>query len=123
MPVNNEELVEAILRPIDEALQSQGITPTYLVKKLKRELNAKETKTIKVKGEITDTLPGSYRVIAATEEETVIAANFIDWRTRQQARKDAHALRGDYPGPGGPDGEGQWTITLNFGGKKNEEES
>jgi hypothetical protein len=46
----NDHALEAILRPFYDALAGSGITPEYLVRKLKAELNAKETKTIKVKG-------------------------------------------------------------------------
>ena len=56
-----------------------GITSTYLIKKLKRELNAKETKFFQHEGRV-------------VESENVIA-----WGIRQRARQDAHKLRGDYP--------------------------
>jgi hypothetical protein len=81
MPVSNDELVEAILRPIDEAFKSSGITPTYLAKKLKRELNAKENKAQIPKG----------------ENEFVYSKNMIAWDVRQKARQDAHQIMGDYP--------------------------
>lgn len=81
MPVSNDELVEAILRPIDEAFKSQGITPIYLAKKLKRELNAKETKAQIPKGEM----------------EFVYSKPLVAWDTRQKARQDAHQIMGQYP--------------------------
>jgi|GEM_PF-2106664 hypothetical protein len=62
-----------------KALEAQGITTPYLVKKLKRELNAKTTKFFQHEGKV-------------TAERSV-----VDWSTRQKARMDAHTLRGDYP--------------------------
>lgn len=66
----------AIFEPF---LESEGITPAYLAKKLKEELEAEETKMFAHQGEI------------------ISKENVIDWTTRQRARQDAHKLRGDYP--------------------------
>ena len=61
------------------ALEKQGLTFDYLAKKLKRELNAKETKFFQKDGFV-------------KEQHDVVA-----WDVRQRARIDAHKLRGDYP--------------------------
>jgi len=98
--VTSDEIVEALLRPIDEALQETGLTPKYLTKKLKRELGAKKTTHIKVRGVIdkeSTTLPRGIKIISESSDETVIAISQIDWGTRQKARIDTHKLRGDYP--------------------------
>lgn len=42
MPVSNDELVEAILRPIDKAFKSQGITPVFLAKRHKDLMNSED---------------------------------------------------------------------------------
>lgn len=62
-----------------DILDEGGITDVYLQRKLKRELNAKETKVFNNKGEIVCSKP------------------MIAWEIRQRARQDAHKLRGDYP--------------------------
>lgn len=111
MTVTADDMVEAVLRPIMEALKDQGLTPAYLTKKLKRELNAKVTKRTKVKGAIhPDNLAKGHKIVAESgvithlkdgeetygDGDTVIQTNEIDWPTRQKARQDAHKLRGDY---------------------------
>jgi hypothetical protein len=74
-----EELLASLDRPIIQALDSEGITDDLLARKLKEELEAKETKTFQYKGD----------VIESKEK--------IAWDVRQRARQDAHKLRGDYP--------------------------
>lgn len=78
-----EEIKESILKqlnsPIIEALDNEGITPSYLAKLLKKELEAKQVKVFQHQGKI------------ITSEE--LAALDI----MQKARQDAHKLRGDYP--------------------------
>jgi len=64
----NQDALRGLDNPLIEAFENEGITLKYLTKKLKRELNAKET----------------------TDKR-------IAWKIRQEARKDAHKLRGDYP--------------------------
>lgn len=97
---------------IDDALINQAIDAPYLAKKAKRELNAKETKLIKVKGAITqDQLPKGFKVIATSgllshgedgeqvfgDGETVIRYDPAAMGIRQRGRQDVHKLRGDYP--------------------------
>ncbi len=65
--------------PILEALDKQDITCDDLAKKLRAELDSKETKFFAHQGQV-------------IEQEDV-----INWATRQKARMDAHKLRGDYP--------------------------
>ena len=95
--------VEAIANPVHEALRGQGITPEMLAKKLKQELNAEETKTLKYKGIIDQSdLPRGFKIIGTGQDEdgnteTHVMYNVVSWRTQQEARKDAHKLRGDYP--------------------------
>ena len=76
-----DEIKKGILKP-DEKLQKfdeHGITEDYLLGKLKEELEAEETKFFHQKGKVVET------------------KNVIAWGTRQDARKDAHKLKGDYP--------------------------
>lgn len=112
--------VEAIGNPIHQVFRESGITAEYLVKKLKKELNAERTVLQKVKGlaEVPLTPTGKpkkgLKIVTTTgfiekrfvdgdiekeftDGETVIAINMTDWTTRQKARIDAHKLRGDYP--------------------------
>ena len=79
MPVSNDELIQAIMTPMSQALGNEKITPTYLAKKLKRELNAKEIKAFHGK----DGIEYSNKLVA--------------WSVRQKARQDAHKLLNHYP--------------------------
>ena len=64
---------------MEKPLAQAGVTSKYLAKKLKAELEAKETKFFQHEGEVT------------------AKRNVIAWSVRQRARQDAHKLRGDYP--------------------------
>ena len=82
-----------------------------ITKLLKRELKAKITKLIKIKGAVSPDQLGKGRRIVSTsgtiiqtkdkdsfgDGETVIEWDEIAWDIRQRARMDAHKLRGDYP--------------------------
>ena len=85
-----EEMIEATLRPIVQAFDASGITPSYLVRKLKFELNYKQPLIIKKKDETDPEHPVVYE-----EEVKVLTPKAM--MIRQDARKDAHKLRGDYP--------------------------
>ena len=78
-PVTLEEMRWKNGKTMREFLERSGITPEYLIEKLKKELDATETKSFQFQG---DTF----------ESEEKIA-----WDVRQRARQDAHKLRGDYP--------------------------
>jgi len=67
MSVTAEYINEKLAFPFNLIMDSEGITAEYLAKKLKEELNA-------------------------TKDE-----QSPDWKIRQEARKDAHKLRNDYP--------------------------
>ena len=67
--------------PITKAFKKHDITCDYLAKKLKSELNAKETKAQIPKG----------------SKEFAYSKKMVAWDVRQKARQDAHKLRGDYP--------------------------
>lgn len=73
---NSSELLDD---PIIPALNKSKIDAERLADKLNKELEADETIFAKIGGKITD------------------KKNVIAWKTRQEARKDAHKLRGDYP--------------------------
>ena len=76
-----EDMVNAIMAPMRDAFKGEGITPKYLAKKLKRELNAKETKAQIPKGGFT----------------FIYSKPMKAWDIQQKARQDAHKLMGDYP--------------------------
>ena len=81
MPVTPEELLGAIVQPIEESLGNEGITLEYLAKKLKKELNAKEVKAF----------------YDRKTKEVVYSKKLPAWEVRQRARIDAHKLLGHYP--------------------------
>ena len=97
--------------PMDAALESIGITHAYLARKLKRELNAKKSERIKVKGAVDPGKVGQGRKIVATsgflfygkeggvygDGNSVIEWKEVDWKIRQTARMDAQKLMGLYP--------------------------
>lgn len=78
---DDKEAAASVKSDINDALTNQGIDGPYLAKKLKRELNAKETKAQIPKG----------------HTEFVYSKPLIAWDVRQKGRQDAHKLRSDYP--------------------------
>jgi hypothetical protein len=94
-----------------EYFDQNGLTLPALTKFLKRELRARVTKSIKIKGAVNpDELGRGRRIVAASgtiiqtkdkdsfgDGETVIEWDEVAWDVRQRARMDAHKLRGDYP--------------------------
>lgn len=108
-------------------LEAEGITTKLLASRLRRDLDRKETKIIKVKGAVFDwaeylereaaRLQGkdqpapaeekAYRILASSSDETVIAIDVDAISTQVEAREDAQKLLGLYKerlelsGPGG----------------------
>jgi hypothetical protein len=112
MSDGRETASEMILNPLRNAMDESGITAKYLLNKLRRELNAKETKTLKFKGAISQKdLSKGFKVIGTSGAtilddegdpesgmgDTHVQYDVIAWGIRQKARIDAHKLRGDYP--------------------------
>ena len=108
-----EQLIQDLLHPFTTAMAAQQITPLYLAKKLKSELNAKVSKTLKVKG-APGKLPRGYKNITTTgiietikvdgclerdfcDGDSVLAWDEVAWSVRQNARMDANKLFGHYP--------------------------
>jgi len=77
--ITKEDILSGLENPMTPILEKIGIGKSYLAQKLKKELNAKETKVFNDKGEL------------------IYSDNLVAWKIRQEARKDAHKLRGDYP--------------------------
>lgn len=108
---NSQEVAEKILSPMRSAFNRHGIDEDFLVGKLQEELGAHETKTIKVKGHVSEEdLTEKVRIIADTgghhestkgniyiDGETVLQWDEKNWPIRQKARIDVHKMRGDYP--------------------------
>ena len=76
----NKDFTKDLDNPMTNALELEGINTQYLTKKLRRELNAKETKVFNDK-----------------DDGIIYSKNMTAWTIRQKARQDAHKLRGDYP--------------------------
>jgi NifB/MoaA-like Fe-S oxidoreductase len=72
-------VTDELMVPFAKRLEQAGITDSYLVKKLKAELEANDIKLFAHEG-------------IARDKQEVPA-----WLIRQKARQDAHKLRGDYP--------------------------
>ncbi len=77
MPVTREDIDKNLLTPFWDSMDRHGITVDQLAKKLKSELKAKKTDTF-----------------LHQQSGEVVTAQVPDWKTRQQARKDALAYRG-----------------------------
>ena len=74
-----EEALQGLENPMIKILEDHNIDADRLADKLDKELDAEEKKAFNAKGTI---------IYSNTQEV---------WKTRQEARKDAHKLRGDYP--------------------------
>jgi hypothetical protein len=80
MPLTNDDITKALASPMEEVLRKEKITPEYLAKKLKRELNAKEVKVFHNK-----------------DTGVIYSEKMVSWTIRQKAREDAQKLLGLYP--------------------------
>jgi hypothetical protein len=78
-----QDMVQDILASYHNAMREQGIHETYLAKKLKRELNAKETKVFNPKGN-------------SKPEGLIYSKPLVSWDIRQKARMDAQKILGLY---------------------------
>ena len=115
-PVTDQMMANArsdTVSEIAEALASKGIDLEYLTRKLKSELNAKETRFIKIKkhGKVDDVInqivklqggeakekKRGVKVIEETTEEVLLAVNVRAWGVQQRAREDAQKLLDLYP--------------------------
>jgi len=107
-----EQLIQDLLHPHIAARESLGLTPLYWARQLKAESKAKVSKTLKVKGAISNSaLPRGVKVMAVTgvivsmadgardysDGESVVTWDEVDWGTRQRARMDAQKLDNAYP--------------------------
>lgn len=77
-------------------LEKRGLTFDRLARETKRQLAAKKPVQIKIKGKIEAELPAGAKVLASSEEETVIQLILTDEVTRSAAIDRVHKLRGDY---------------------------
>lgn len=76
---SKEDAIKAVMSPFADAMGKIGINESYLAKKLKKELTAKETKFFQKDGEVIET------------------RDVVAWDVRQRARIDSHKLFGHYP--------------------------
>ena len=74
-----EKILETLTAPLVQVLDKEGITPSYLAKKIKAELEATEDRVFCHRGEVITSEPR------------------IAWDVRQRARQDAHRLLNHYP--------------------------
>lgn len=74
-----ESISKSLNSPIVEALNNEGITPSYLAKLLRKELKAKEKKVFAFQGKVVD----------------ILDVPALD--VQQKARQDAHKLLDHYP--------------------------
>lgn len=125
--VTKAAIDKALADPVTDALSKHGITLDELARRLRQDLDRKETKILKVKGAVFNwaeylereaarlngqDLPApavekAYRILASSSDETVIAIDVDAISTQVEAREDAQKLLGLYKerlelsGPGG----------------------
>jgi hypothetical protein len=107
-----QKIHDDIVADTKATMEANGLTADVFVKRLKAELNAKETKIIKVKknagadavmAEILAATGGKgkkvsgIKVLYETSEEKVLAVNVVAWGIRQNARVDGQKLLDMYP--------------------------
>lgn len=83
---------DAAHKKVVEALESKGITLAFLAEKLLDELEAHETKVFHGTKTQTDSKGNEF-----STPEIIYSKPLISWKTRQEARKDAHKLLNHYP--------------------------
>ena len=110
-PEQCEQARQETMTEMREALAVHRITPDYLARKLKSELNAKERKFFKLKRSLTadkvlqemvnslgiKSNKVKYKIIAETGEEQLVAVDVKSLGIRQRAREDAQKLLDAYP--------------------------
>ena len=74
-----KKVLESLNSPIVQALNDQGITPSYLAELLRKELNAKQIKVFQHQGEV------------------IYSGEVPALEIQQRARMDAHKLMDHYP--------------------------
>ena len=79
-----QETIQDIMASFHDALKKEGINERLIAKKLKRELNAKETKVFNPKGN-------------NKPEGLIYSKALVAWEIRQRARMDVQKLLGLYP--------------------------
>ena len=96
--VTKEALVEAILTPMQEALERKGITVDRLAEELNEQLEAQETKVIKISGAPGALfLPAGVQTLVQGDQETVMGVAVVAWGVRQQAMIQALKLLAQFP--------------------------
>jgi hypothetical protein len=76
----SRQSVEGVHQDILRAAEKRKITADTLIQKLQEELEAHENKVFQTK-----------------DGDLIYSDDLIAWKTRQEARKDAHKLLGHYP--------------------------
>lgn len=123
-----EEVREKLISGFTHELLKAGISEKYLAQKLKRELNAKISERVKVKGSVKkEDLPRGRRIVTESgtiaydkegkliggDGDTVIEWSEKAWDIQQRARMDAHKLFGHYPAAQVHVG-GEMSVTLSL---------
>ncbi|MFH2076766.1 MAG: hypothetical protein ABIJ57_15735 [Pseudomonadota bacterium] len=110
-PEGSKEFMDDLRKRSLRAARKHKITIDRLFKKLNEELEAHETKSIKVKGAINPKdLPPNRRLVVESgiiehrkegdtygDGDSVIEWDEINWKVRQEARRDAEAHLGIKP--------------------------
>jgi hypothetical protein len=124
-PESGATAAEAAISEMVAALNAEKITPVFIAKKLRKELNACETKVFTPNEKQATVILGAFvaalskmdplpedageevkakrqKYIEKSVEKMLpklllYSKRLIAWDVRQKARQDAHKLRGDYP--------------------------
>lgn len=95
MPVTPKELLQELLHPTRKAMEKRGITVDYLIKKGKKLLEAEKTVFQKVKGTVDKKYTS--KVVAKTDDESVVAINADDLGIQLKQEDMFYKLGGHYP--------------------------
>lgn len=115
-PEAAEKAATSAVAAMRESLEAVGITAAWLAQRLKRDLGRKETRTVKVRGQLIDLdawteemaarmrgeaparrrRRAKYRIIAQSAEEALVAVNFDCLDVQVRAREDAQRIHGLY---------------------------
>jgi hypothetical protein len=96
--VSKEALAEAIMAPMQAALERKGITVDRLAEELNEQLEAQETKVVKISGAPNALfLPAGVQTLVQGDQETVMGVAVVAWGVRQQAMIQGLKLLAQYP--------------------------
>ncbi len=103
MPIPAKEVIAAIVTPVLQEMEDQGLGLKARIKLLKAEFKAKSVEVVKFDGNIPEPEKGGntpclgWKRVGEDRDKTIFEVTRADMSMRQRARMDAHKLAGNYP--------------------------